>query len=419
MVAAILGYGKSGKSAERFLKYKGIEDIKIFDDNLSVYPNLKEFKNMYDIVVASPGIKLDDEILNAENLTSEVELVANEIDNKNIICVTGTNGKSTVTYLTAQILNNFGIKASYCGNIGKTITDAYLDEKPEIYVLELSSFQIELLKKFKTHIACVTNIAPDHLDRYSNYEEYVRAKFKIINHIEDKGFLIINKNNEFENLIENNSLNKINIDETFKEFPLFENNILNFGKFYVDTNKFKLFGRHNIVNLAFSLMLSDRFCDLQGDVTDLIKNLKGLEHRCEFVENIKGVTYINDSKGTNVYSTLVALKGIDKNAILILGGKDKEGKFDILVSEINKKSKQIILFGAASEKIHEQLKGKIKVPVKKLKTLNEVLDYVFKISTAEDVVLFSPACSSFDQFKNFEERGRFFKKLVASLKESA
>ncbi len=418
MKAAILGYGKSGKSAEKFLRYKGIVDISIFDDRLSGFKKLEDFENIFDVVIASPGIKLSDNLLNTNNLTSEIELIASEIDFKKIICVTGTNGKSTVTFLTSQILNLCGIKSSYCGNIGNTFTYAFFDEKPDIYVLELSSFQIELLKNFKTLNICITNIAPDHLDRYENYEEYVDAKYKIIKHLLPEGFVIINKDNEFKNLIDE-GLNIIEVDESLNEYPILKNNILDFGNFFADISKFKLFGIHNLVNLSFSLLLANRICEFNGDVTNIISHLKGLEHRCEFVKEINGVRYLNDSKGTNVYSTLTALQGVEKNTILILGGKDKGGHFDILAHEINEKVKEVILFGEASDKIFKQLKNKTNTPIIQFDQLKDVIEYVFGNAIAGDTVLFSPACASFDQFKNFEERGRTFKNFIYELKENA
>jgi UDP-N-acetylmuramoylalanine--D-glutamate ligase len=312
-------------------------------------------------------------------------------------------------------LNKAGIKASYCGNIGNTFTDAFFDEKPDIYVLELSSFQIELLKKFKTNHVCITNIAPDHLDRYSSYNDYVKSKFKIINHLNTHGRIIYNKDNEFKNFIKGD-FHKIEVDENLKYFPNLDGKILKFEKFYANIDKFELFGLHNIVNLSFALILSDYFCNFNGEITNLISDLEGLEHRCEFVKEINGVIFINDSKGTNVYSTLSALKGMDEGINLILGGKDKEGKFEILIDEINDKVKAIFLFGKSKEKIYEQLKGKVKVRIYKLETLQQVMDEVVKSAKQNEKVLFSPACASFDQFSNFEERGRKFKELVNELK---
>jgi UDP-N-acetylmuramoylalanine--D-glutamate ligase len=160
--AAILGYGKSGKSAEIILKLKGFTNIDVFDDFIDEFKNISEFKNDYDLVSITPGIKLPNEFYMFDNITSEIDLAYSLIQDKKIIVVTGTNGKSTVTDLTAQILNNLGLKATACGNIGKTFTEAVLENNADIFVLELSSFQIELLKDFNADSACITNIAPDH-----------------------------------------------------------------------------------------------------------------------------------------------------------------------------------------------------------------------------------------------------------------
>jgi UDP-N-acetylmuramoylalanine--D-glutamate ligase len=410
--AAILGYGKSGKSAEIILKLKGFTNIDVFDDFIDEFKNISEFKNDYDLVSITPGIKLPNEFYMFDNITSEIDLAYSLIQDKKIIVVTGTNGKSTVTDLTAQILNNLGLKAVACGNIGKTFTEAVLENNADIFVLELSSFQIELLKDFNADSACITNIAPDHLDRYSCYEEYVNAKYRICKFLKPSAKLIYDKGNEYADLINRYKIETIEIDTDLNSFPILHDSVLDFKNFYADISNFNLFGKHNLVNLAFSLLLIDNLIELKKDVTEYIKDLKSLEHRCEFVTEVNGSIIINDSKGTNVDSTYAALKSSKNPVILILGGKDKNGDFSKLIDLINEKVEILILFASSVKKIYEQIAEKVVCKIIEVETLEEVIEQVKQLISPGKTVLFSPACASFDQFENFEKRGKVFKKLV-------
>lgn len=413
MKIAILGYGKSGKSAESLLKKKGIENLDIYDDKIQGFKTIKEFCHEdYDHVVLSPGIDPSTLNIPSEKISSELEIAFEFISDRKIIGITGTNGKSTVTFLTSQILKNMGVNAEFCGNIGRTVGDTYLEQNPDVYVMEVSSFQIDLLRNFRFDTACITNITPDHLDRYKTMENYILSKKRMADFTQ--GALFVEKNEwngyfkEFDNLVL--------IDPYLKVYPKFDGKILSFRRFFVDINRYKLFGFHNVVNLSFSLALTDQINPLIGDVSDLIENLTALEHRCEFITEINGVRYINDSKGTNVDSTLTALKSSTYPTTLILGGKDKDGDFTALVDEINEKTQLVICCGAAGEKIYNALKGRIKSDLVKVDRLKDALLYAHR-ETKEGTVLFSPACASFDEFNNFEERGRFFKQWVMELKE--
>lgn len=411
MKVAILGYGISGLSAEKILRVKGITNIDIYDDSLVVYPNISEIKDGYDTVVVSPGLDLKKLNISDDIVTNEIDLAYSMIDNNaKIIAVTGTNGKSTITYLTEQILNNCGVKTKACGNIGYPFGEAVL-EKYDAYVVELSSFQIDLIKLFKADLSCISNITDDHFDRYGNLKNYVKSKLKIVD-ITKFNLFALNEDILKEKL----KGTAIFIDKDLSNYPHIEKGIMKFDNFYVNLQKFNLFGWHNKVNLAFALSLVSEIVNLSGDVTNLISNLKGLSHRCEYVGEIKGNIYINDSKGTNVDSTLVALKSIDNDCILILGGKDKGGNFALLADLINEKVKSIILYGEAAEKIESQLGSKINAKCHKVKFLKDAVYKAYELSNDTSYVLFSPGCASFDQFKNFEERGEFFKKYVFEIK---
>lgn len=416
MKAAILGYGKSGKGAERLLKHTGVTDITVYDDRLDWFMNISDFVNTYDQVVASPGIKLDQSLLFSKNLTSEIEMAAAMVTDKRIIVITGTNGKSTVTYITSQIINNAGTSATYCGNIGKTMAETVLDESPDVYVVELSSFQIELLRRFKAHSVCITNISPDHLDRYSCFEEYVTAKYRITEFVRNDGAIIFDRDNEFAPLLEAAHLLPIEIDNDLKSYPTLKDNVLDFNKFSVDISNYDLFGRHNLVNLAYALELADSVCDFNGDVTHVINGLRGLEHRCEFVAEIDGVTYINDSKGTNVDSTLTALRSSIQPTVLILGGKDKNSDFTILKDEINSKVIELVLYGEAAPVIEAALENDITCEMTRVETVADAVAQSEQVKEDGLTVLFSPACASFDQYSSFEKRGEDFKQIVLNLK---
>jgi len=412
MKAAILGYGKSGQTAKRLLEIKGTETIEIYDDKMDGFKGIKDFNyEEFDTVVVSPGIDLTNIDLPTERITSELELAFEFIKDKKIIGITGTNGKSTVTFLTAQLLKNIGINAEFCGNIGVTVGDTYLLKNPDVYVVEVSSFQLDLLKRFRFDTSTITNITPDHLDRYKTMDRYITSKSRMVEFTEGVSFLEKGGWNEIFKKYENIKY----VDGELKSYPLLNGNLLEFEDFYVDVNRYNLFGFHNIVNLSFALLLTDQIVRLKGDVTGLVENLTPLEHRCELVTEINGVKYINDSKGTNVDSTLTALKSSSYPTTLILGGKDKNGDFSVLSDEINKKAKLVICCGAAGDKIYNSLKDIIDVKIVRVDLLKDAISLAYR-ETKEGTVLFSPACASFDEFNNFEERGRFFKNYVNNLK---
>ena len=353
MKAAIIGYGKSGAAASRLLKLKGYEKIEIFDDKNENYKNISEYKDEYDEVVVSPGIDLNKYKNISGNITSEVELAYNQMDkNAKIIGITGTNGKSTTTFLTAQILNNAGVKACACGNIGYPFGEAVLDKADtEVYVIELSSFQIELLKRFKAVAGCIINVTQDHLDRYGSMDKYYEAKLLLLNFIDKKGLFVTNTDTKIVNKAILYDFQARYIDDSFKSYPKLNNNILDFGKYIVDLSKYKLFGKHNITNLSFALTMADKVCSFEGDITNLIENLTSMPHRTELAAEINGVKWINDSKATNVDSVYTALQSIEKPSILLIGGRDKKSDYKPLVDLINKNISKVCYFGEAADLI--------------------------------------------------------------------
>ncbi len=414
MKAAIIGYGKSGAAAEKLLRLKGFANIDIFDDKAEQYANIAEYKNEYDLTCVSPGIDLNKYTNISGNITSEIELAC-EIMNKNakIIAITGTNGKSTTTHLTAQIINNAGKKAVACGNIGYPYGMAVLEQGADVYVIELSSFQIELLKNFNAVSGCIINVTQDHLDRYGTMEKYYAAKLMLLNFIDKNGLFVTNTDEIIKaEVIKHNTAAKY-IDNDLAVYPKYLGSILDFGKFSADTSKFKLFGKHNLINLSYALTMADKVCDFKGDVSYLLENLTSMPHRTELTAEINGVKWINDSKATNVDSVYTALQSIEKPSVLLIGGRDKKSDYKPLVDLINKKISKVCYFGEAADLIKRQISSLLKdLEEESYNSLKECVKTLAKNTKPGTTVLLSPACTSFDEFKSYEDRGVKFKEYV-------
>ncbi len=414
MKAAIIGYGKSGAAAEKLLRLKGFANIDIFDDKAEQYANIAEYKNEYDLTCVSPGIDLNKYTNISGNITSEIELAC-EIMNKNakIIAITGTNGKSTTTHLTAQIINNAGKKAVECGNIGYPYGMAVLEQGADVYVIELSSFQIELLKNFNAVSGCIINVTQDHLDRYGTMEKYYAAKLMLLNFIDKNGLFVTNTDEIIKaEVIKHNTAAKY-IDNDLAVYPKYLGSILDFGKFSADTSKFKLFGKHNLINLSYALTMADKVCDFKGDVSYLLENLTSMPHRTELTAEINGIKWINDSKATNVDSVYTALQSIEKPSVLLIGGRDKKSDYKPLVDLINKKISKVCYFGEAADLIKRQISSFLKdVEEESYNSLKECVKTLAKNTKSGTTVLLSPACTSFDEFKSYEDRGVKFKEYV-------
>ncbi len=414
MKAAIIGYGKSGAAAEKLLRLKGYANIDIFDDKAEQYANIAEYKNEYDLTCVSPGIDLNKYTNISGNITSEIELAC-EIMNKNakIIAITGTNGKSTTTHLTAQIINNAGKKAVECGNIGYPYGMAVLEQGADVYVIELSSFQIELLKNFNAVSGCIINVTQDHLDRYGTMEKYYAAKLMLLNFIDKNGLFVTNTDEIIKaEVIRHNTAAKY-IDNDLAVYPKYLGSILDFGKFSADTSKFKLFGKHNLINLSYALTMADKVCDFKGDVSYLLENLTSMPHRTELTAEINGIKWINDSKATNVDSVYTALQSIERPSVLLIGGRDKKSDYKPLADLINKNISKVCYFGEAADLIKRQISSFLKdVEEESYNSLKECVKTLAKNTKSGTTVLLSPACTSFDEFKSYEDRGVKFKEYV-------
>lgn len=430
----IMGFGVTGKSALKFLKEFPCK-IYVYDSNqdlqkLNVEEDFIIFKeedlDKIDLIVKSPGIYPFHELLmkarekNIE-IISDIELSYRNLKTKNVIAVTGTNGKTTTTTIIGDILKR--VSQTYVvGNIGRGILEITGEAKSDDYlVIEASSFQLEDTIDFKPHIALLTYVTSDHLDWHKTTKNYVDAKFKIFKNQDENDFAILNYENK-ELAKEYNlkaekyyfSMEKISDKGAYvQDGKIYFNDGKNIEE-VLDTKDIKIPGDHNIKNIMAAII----GCKLLNIDLDIIKksitSFTGVEHRIEFVRELRGVKYYNDSKGTNPDSTEVAVAAMDGYVILIAGGYDKGADFDDLIEKSKDKIKTAILFGETAEKISKACKEN-DLEFYITKDLNKAVELAEKISCEGDDVLLSPACASWDMYSDYEVRGQHFKDLVKEL----
>jgi UDP-N-acetylmuramoylalanine--D-glutamate ligase len=365
------------------------------------FHNIKTFKNS-DIIIISPGIseKIKPVLAAKEKgvkIIGEIELASRFITVP-IIAVTGTNGKSTVTTLIGKMLEESGKKVFIGGNLGKPLISFVNQNKKEFdfIVAEISSFQLDTIETFKPKIGILLNITKDHLDRYENYEEYAKSKFRL-----------------FENQDKNNTAILNGEDDIIRSFC---KNIKS-RKIFFDTNSFKNleFSKSlDYENAAPAIIAAEIAGADKDSIYSTLKNFKGLPHRIEYVDEIDGVKFYDDSKATNIGSVEYALKKFSAPIILIMGGRDKKGGYSSLKEVIKKHVKKIIVIGEAKGNIYQELQYVTKID--KAASLEEAVYKAHKAAGKNDIVLLSPACSSFDMFKNYKERGDVFVRAVKNLK---
>ena len=430
MKVLILGSGLSGKSAGEFLKKQNIEvtfatDEEINDRNLSDV-HLDRLLCGLSFIVISPGISMDNLIVKKAKkkkiaVVGELEL-GSKCFMSNIIAVTGTNGKTTTVSLIYFLLKDCLNQVYLGGNIGIPVT-SFASEfcAGDVAVLECSSFQLESVRKFHAHIAVVLNITEDHLNRHKTMKKYISCKQKIASNQTEKDFLLLNADSEL--LMQNipKTKAKILFFSTQKKVVgcyvkhgcIYFNDGLTEKKL-VTIGGIKLLGEHNLSNILAGVLC----VYLQTNSLEPLKEISkfhGVEHRIEYVKTIKGVSFFNDSKATNIDSTLVALKSFDCGINLILGGSDKGYSFDELFAKMPKNVKNIAIFGQTKHKIANSAEKYKFKNIYFCSGLKESVRRCFDVSEKTDVVLLSPACASFDCFSNFEERGQIFKKIVKEI----
>ncbi|OUV49374.1 MAG: UDP-N-acetylmuramoyl-L-alanine--D-glutamate ligase [Flavobacteriaceae bacterium TMED116] len=439
----VLGSGISGLGSVNLAYRKGFEvfvsdagsineKIKKQFDSLNIYweENTNEVTclNQASYLIKSPGIPNNSpSVLKAKTLgipvISEIEF-ASFYTNAKIVGITGTNGKTSTTELTYHILKKAGLNVGIAGNVGLSFAQQVLDNSFDIYVLELSSFQLDDIVNFSPDVAVITNISPDHLDRYNNdFQKYISSKLNITSNQNKTQFLIINANdNNLMNAIKQGSI------KSSKHFFGFEiqgssstsliKNKINIKHLNSNTmipiSSYPLKGRHNLLNAMAASTVASIFKIDKNIIRKSLENFKSLPHRLEHVLKIHDVNYINDSKATNVNATFYALETINKKGIWIVGGIDKGNDYEELIPLVQEKVKAIICLGKNNEKLINVFQSIVNVIVE-TESIDEAVKIAHNIAKRKETVILSPACASFDLFKNYEDRGNQFKKAVRNL----
>ncbi len=439
----ILGAGESGAGTAILGKQKGY-DVFVSDKG-SISKKYKEVlllneidfeENQHteskilnaDVVMKSPGIPdkvalIQKLIKNSIPVISEIEFAAQFTDAK-IIGITGSNGKTTTTLLTHHILKNAGLNVGIAGNIGDSFAKQVVENDFKNYVLEISSFQLDGIVDFCPHIAIITNITPDHLDRYEyDFDKYIASKFRITKNQKPTDYLIYDADDEAIN-------NWIKVHKTSaKLVPFSLNKELEYGAYIrentimINLNKDKIHmpistlsvkGKHNTKNAMASALAAQLLSVRKEFIKESLADFEGAEHRLENVGKIMGVEYINDSKATNVNATFYALECMDKTTVWIVGGVDKGNDYADLLPLVREKVKAIVCLGLDNDKIKNTF-GNVVDFIVETAGAEEAVKVSHKLAEKGDVVLLSPACASFDLFENYEDRGRKFKNAVRNL----
>ena len=441
----ILGGGESGVGAAILGKVKGMnvflsdfgtiapKYIKMLDDEGIEWEEGKhsmERTLAADEVVKSPGIAPTTPVVKAIMekgipVISEIEF-AGRYTNAKMVCITGSNGKTTTTLLTYHILKNAGINVGLAGNVGQSLALQVARDKHDVYVIELSSFQLENMYDFRANIAVILNITPDHLDRYDyKMQNYINAKFRILNNQTPQDAFIYWQDDP----VIRRQLEQIRIEAQL--FPFAEHKEEG-AKAYVDDEsdlvittpetslnmpraEISLNGLHNLYN-SMAAALSACILDIDKDeIREALSDFEGVEHRLEYAGTVNGVRYINDSKATNVNSCWYALESMPANTVLILGGKDKGNDYNEILPLVKEKVKAIICMGKDNQKLLDFFSGEV-AEIYDTHSIKDAIDTARRISNEGDTVLLSPCCASFDLFKSYEDRGEQFKELVKNLK---
>lgn len=443
----VLGGGESGVGAAILGKDKGMKVL------LSDAGTLKEeYRDMLekegieyeegghtpeklidaDIVVKSPGIPPYApmvEQLAARNIPilSEIEFAGRFTDAK-MVCITGSNGKTTTTLLTYHILKKAGLNVGLAGNVGKSLALQVSRDPHDLYVIELSSFQLENMYDFKANIAVIMNITPDHLDRYDHkMQNYINAKFRILqNQTKDDYFIYWQDDPVIKKQIQHLQIEAMQMpfSEFFQEdsAAYVDNGIVKFVTptevWEIPRDKLSLTGLHNLYN-SMAAGLSATLLDIKKDkIREALSDFEAVEHRLEYVATVDGVRYVNDSKATNVNSTWYALESVNVPTVLILGGKDKGNDYTEIEQLVSEKVKALVCMGKDNTKLLDFFKGKVATIVD-THSMEDAVKACASLAENGDTVLLSPCCASFDLFSSYEDRGRKFKEEVRKLKKEA
>lgn len=438
----ILGAGESGAGAAVLAQKKGfdtfVSDMSLIKDKYKAMLNergiqweegkhTEELILNADEVIKSPGIPNDAPIiLKLKNqgtpIISEIEF-AGRYTNAKMICITGSNGKTTTTSLIYHIFKKAGLNVGLAGNIGQSLAYQVAECNYDYYVIELSSFQLDNMYKFHANIAVLMNITPDHLDRYGfEMQNYVDAKFRIIqNQTDDDAFIFWN-----DDPIIQKELHKYGIHGQYFPFAekneegvaaFTEENKVYFTRpiaFNMEQEELALTGTHNLFN-SMAAGISANIAGIRKEcIREVLNDFKGVEHRLEKVARVKGVDYINDSKATNVNSCWYALQSMKTKTVLILGGKDKGNDYNEIADLVKEKCSGLIFLGLHNEKLHDFF-GNFGLPIVDVQSMPDAVNAAYNMAKKGETVLLSPCCASFDLFKSYEDRGDQFKECVRNL----
>jgi len=439
----VVGLARSGVSAANLLHKLGanvtvtdekgedelLENIKRLSKGVSLKLGGHDSVNIneIDLTIISPGVPWDSPFLNklrrkGIRIMSEVEFAFQQLQAP-FIAITGTNGKTTTTTLTGEMLKRGGKKVFVGGNIGNPLCEEVLNGgNSELVLSEISTFQMEGIETFKPYISAILNITPDHLDRHESMDEYIELKKRVFINQDENDYMILNLDDEiaagFSTEVRGKKVFFSRLKEVENGAFVREDKIIfkNDGReeTVCSLKDLKLIGVHNIENTLASVAISG-ICGISGKIMrDVISEFKGIKHRMELVREIRGIRFINDSKGTNVGATVKSLQSFNEPIILIAGGKDKGSDYLPLKGLIEDRVKFLILIGDAKKKIAKNLNGfKNRIEAD---TLENAVKEGYKRAKSGDIVLLSPACASFDMFRDYEDRGEQFKEIVNGLK---
>lgn len=430
----VLGMGKSGISVARLLSKDNhvlITDVKCDDfdlikelENLGVNVIITKnqaeiFDDSYDYVIKNPGVRLDHPIvIKAQKynipILTELEVAYRYLPKVKIVGITGSNGKTTTTTITYEFLKAAGLPVHLAGNIGYPLC-SQLDEikKDDILVIEISSHQLVNLDKFKVDIAVLTNLYQVHLDFFGTFEKYKFNKLRIFNNQDEKCLAVLNKGDkEVYELTKDLKVRKEYFSSKDKADIYVDDSVIIYkSKKMIELSDIRVKGVHNYENIMAAILVAKEFNVSDNVIREVLNNFAGVSHRIEFVTKVNGREFYNDSKATNVDSTIIALKSFDNDIVLILGGLDRGHSFEPLIPYL-KNVKHIVCYGETKNRIKDfAIKNNIDVTV--TENLDEAVHAAYNISLEGDTILLSPACASWDQYKNFEERGDEFKKIVS------
>lgn len=423
----VLGMGETGISAARWLQSIGAvvfaadsretpprtADLKL---PISTGPFKNELLDKTDLVVVSPGLSLKEPVINEAlrrniPVAGDVELFAMEIAKRNpapsIIAITGSNGKSTVTSMVGEMCRKAGLDTVVAGNIGLPVLDT-LDNQPDVYVLELSSFQLETLNSLNAKAAVVLNLSEDHLDRYDSMNDYGKAKSAIF---KGNGVQVLNRDDEATMAMRLPGRKMLSFGLSAPgcefEYGLKDGWLMKGERRLMQASSLKVAGLHNVLNALASLALCSVLDASEEALVGALSAFSGLPHRVEKIGEIGGVAFYDDSKGTNVGATVAALVGLSAKSVLILGGEGKGQDFSPLKAAVENHARAVVLIGRDASIIEHAIKG-VSIPVIHASSMEDAVSKAYDAAKTGDAVLLSPACASFDMFRNYVHRAEAF-----------